>query len=162
MSSTKNTKVQRIAIGTKQTIPNNITPGGQTMSTSGKWLTGASTSFLTTLAPGAWIFKASANELRKVVQVVDDTTAELESGFTVDIAPATPYNYIPLTFVKEISCVGGPGGLYSIDGVVMFAGTAVSWGKTSGMKDTASNGWVDPIVIDATGADVIVQTLLYY
>lgn len=162
MSSTKNTKVQRIALGTTQTIPNNITPGGQTMSTINNWVNGVGTFFTVDLAPGAWIYSAAANELRKVVQVVDDTTAELESGFTVDIAPATPYNYIPLTFVKEISCVGGPGGLYSIDGVVMFAGTAVSWGKTSGMKDTASNGWVDPIVIDATGADVIVQTLLYY
>lgn len=162
MSSTKNTKIQIVPVWTKQTIPDNITSGIATMSTIGIWVNGVGTSFTKELAPGAWIFDYANDEIRKVVQVVDDTTAQLESAFTTDIVALTAYNYIPLTFVKEISCSAG-WAQFTVDGVTVPAGTSVSWGKTSGMKDTSTNNWVDPLIISANGgSDVFVQTLLYF
>lgn len=162
MSSTKNTKIQIVTAGTKQTIPDNISAMVATMSTTGKWVNGVGTFFTLELAPGAWIFDYANDEVRKVIEVVDDTTALLESPFTTDIVPMTAYNYIPLYFVKEIGC-SATGGTYTVDTVTVPAGTSLSWGKTSGMKDTSTNNWVDPIIVNADGGvDVFVQTLLYY
>lgn len=157
MANYKNSKV--ISLAAPDTVPTSLTPGGQTMSTTGKWVTGVGTSFTTQLAPGAWIVDLATTEIRRVVQVVDNTTALLEQPFTADIAPLTAYRYIPLTFVKELSLVSGGG--YSVDGVAIPANGTLTWAKTSGMKDTATNGWVDPVIVTPGASPVIAQLLVY-
>lgn len=160
MANHKNSTVQLVTVGTKKTIPDDIQPAGQTMSTTDIFVVGVGTSFTTQLAPGAWIVNLTANEIRKVDQVIDNNNAVLTEPFTVNIVAGTQYDYIPLYFIKEISCVGDKAGAYEIDGVTMFAGTSISWGKNSNMR-TALQDFIDPIIVNATAAAVIVETLRY-
>ena len=155
MANTKNTHIQSVTV--KQTIPDN-SAGTGTIATVGVFVVGSGTSFLSELEPGGWIVDLSQDEMHRIVQVMDDTSALIDAAFTVDITAGTALDKIPNKYVKEISTsCPDP---YEVDGVSCPANTFLTWTKSSN-RSTGGNDWVDPIIIDPLLSTVIAITLKY-
>ncbi len=144
----------------KQTIPSTANGTG-TIVTEGKHVVGTNTLFLSEMPVGSWIYSASQNEIRKVVNVIDNTKAYLSNAFTVDLVAAAPaIIHARNTNVKAIS-VAIKAGLAdgAIDGVTLSNGTGMTFSK-DGNSMKAIGDYVDPIIADGTGT--VIQAQLMY
>jgi hypothetical protein len=100
----------------------------------------------------SWLFNGT-DELRRIVDVVDDTNLVLEEAFTVDLAGAAVM-LVPESKAFQMSYLAlAAGGI--VDGITLVDGERGGWGET-----TKPDVMVDPIIIDSTGGSVRVS--VYY
>lgn len=64
--------------------------GDGTFASSGATVTGTATTFTSDFAVGDYLYDSGSGEARKVINVANDTSMELEAGFTSNVAAATP------------------------------------------------------------------------
>lgn len=148
----------------KVTAPFNETGTG-TISTDKLGLIGTGTIFKTELLKGAYILDLPNDEYKKVVEVISDTYAILESAFTTDLPALTAMDYIPAWKgnVREISVI--------IPALKQDMVTANPWGKIDGedfppgvgnsfSKANRDNSSVmdvlNPLILDASGTQMYV------
>ena len=164
MTNFKNDKFYKIT-NAKQTIPASANGTG-TVSTSGIFVTGTSTLFVSEMSKGSWITDLTNNEIREVDEVLSDTSAKLKQAFTADLSSVTPNIIAKRDLdIRELSViiplVNAAGTAYAfgeIDGVELESGLPLTFGKASkDTKDTFS--YIDPIIADATGTVMNVTIL---
>jgi hypothetical protein len=148
----------------KATAPRNEVGSGN-ISTNKLGLIGTDTLFKTELLKGAYIIDFNNDELRKVVDVISDTYAILESAFTTDIPDGSVMDYIPAwkSNVREIAYIIP---VYKQDNTTendwgVVDGTDVPPGvgdNTSKAQRDRSSGSdvVAPVIMDATGTQILV------
>lgn len=145
--------------GDVNTMPDKFTLLTGTMTTSGKFVTGVGSLFLTeiggdggvgqpTLVGGdlnnGWLFDGSG-EVRRITGVTDNTHLTIETGFTLDIVAGRVIRYVKPSRTKQMSYV-------VISGTVIVDGVSMSTGEGSGWGDTAHGNTytVDPVVVDSS------------
>lgn len=146
------------SISDKRTIPYNQTlTGTYAIGAASQNVVGTATAFITELKKGDWIVDLANDEIRKITHVQSDTLATIESPFSNAVVAGTEFT--AASRLVEISVVIPPGGVAGeIDGVALPAGIPVSWGKTS-RERSAERDLVDPIIVEATGSTMLIQTL---
>ena len=137
----------------KRSVPFNQSGTG-TIGTQTVAVEGVGTLFLSEMIAGSILVDLDSWEWRKVVRVDSDILAYIEKPFTVDLAPGTTPEIIPHTIsrVKEIS-LSGTGLLEN----KAFSGI-LTLSKASN-EDSGRRGFVDPVIIDATGNQIKVDLL---
>jgi hypothetical protein len=144
---------------TKETVPVS-TAGTGTITTSGTVKTqiqGSGTVFTTQLQLGGWIYIAAQSQVRRIVDIASDTSLTIDQAFTVDLA-ASAFRFILRTDnVRElaISVTGGPA---LINGASIPVGITYNPSKANLLLNNKF-GFVDPVVLDATGSTCVVSTL---
>ncbi len=144
-------------ISTLRTVPANSTKTG-TIETDGKNVIGTGTAFTTEVKVGDWLCSLSASEIRKIVNIEDDTNMYLEEGFTADLAALSTIVTCPISPYKEISYLNVGSGTGKIDGLNVAQGEYGCWGKTSLAIDSRKD-FVDPIIVDGTSSNIKILTL---
>ena len=146
------------SITDKRTVPyNQALTGTYAIAAGSKNVVGTVTRFITELKKGDWLIDLTNDEIRRVTSIQSNTLATIDSAFTNAIAAET--DFTPASRLVEISVVI-PSGVApgEIDGKALPAGTPVSWGKGS-REGSAVRDLVDPIIVDAVGSSMLVQTL---
>lgn len=115
-----------------------------TVTTSGVYVTGIGTAFLTELHNYDWLLDATTNkELRKVISVQDDTHCIIDSKFTADITIAQALRRVIKPAAKEININIPTGATGNINGQAVTAPEVVPF--------TGENKYLDPLVLEVTG-----------
>ena len=161
MADIKN-DIRYLITNDKQSVPLSADMTG-TIATNGIYVVGVGTKFRTQdeLQRGGWLVDLSQDALRKIDTVLDDTHAVLVKSFPVDIAAGTTPNVITNSQldIKQISySIDGALANGAIDGVVLIAGNAETFGKTgNSVRDVF--GFVDPVIADAIGTVITINIL---
>ena len=107
---------------------------------------------------GDFMYVAAQSEVHKITYISNDLSMQIQEAFTTPLAGAalliSPCSPRP----KEISVIipsGGAAGL--IDGVSIPSGVAWNSNKTSQYNNGRDDGFIDPIIVDATGTTMIAQ-----
>lgn len=151
MASAKNTIFYNQT--SKDTVPaSTALTGTITSAAASRELVGTGTAFISQVTKGDWIVDLTHNEIRRILNIpTDNTSLELESGFTNALSSATLY-FIKKTIIKYIGIVPDNVSV-TIDGAaVPVANIFYNFDKGSrGAKDSHSpTDFVDPIIVDAT------------
>lgn len=109
-----------------------------TFATSGIKVIGTSTTFTKDLVQGDYLYDTTQNEIRRVASVFDDTTAFLESAFTLDSSAQA----VKVSRAKYTSLIIQPTGVSTIDGVSLTS--------TSPIISLNDGGAIKPLIY--TGA----------
>lgn len=125
----------------KGTIPGYETQSG-TFSTNGRTLTGSSSSFLSELLPGDYLYSTTLHEIRRVQDVSRDNAGYLRQAFSSNVSGDNVNRVRPRYRVVSFEDVGSSPAI--IQGDTLAAGTYDS---------INSNYGVEPITYDASGAD---------
>lgn len=161
------TNDQFITVTTKRTIPDQQTALTGTVSAVAGAVTvvGVGTIFQTEIGSGisqvqapskvaqnGFLVDLTNSELRRVSQVIDDTTLLLESGFTNALAGATIY-YVPSSKAKFMGITCNTATV-TVNGATLPAGQSINYGN-----ENDSTYVVDPLLVDASGgsASVTIQ-----
>lgn len=140
---------------TKDTFPRSATKTG-TMSVTAKQIVGNGTLFLTELHVGDWIFVTAQTEIRRVMEITDNTHATIDRAFTANIGAGAAVIVTPASQYCEIGVVIPPAlGNGQIDGVAFYAGVPMTFSKAS-RDQSAQNDFVDPIIVDGIGTAIMV------
>lgn len=144
-----------VLVTTKRVFPQETTNAG-TVSSADIEFYGVGTAFLSTIKEGDWVFDMANNEKRRIVSVQSDILAKLELAFSTPLAAAAYVSCPGSRFVEIAVASTGAGSL--INGVAIPANLTISWGKTS-RSETERGRYIDPIIVDGTTGNVLVETL---
>jgi len=87
--ATNNLSLIPVHVSSKQTIPASASGTG-TIVTLGTTITGTNTLFKTEMPEGSYLYNATNNELRKIISVISNTIALMESPITTEYAGSAP------------------------------------------------------------------------
>lgn len=150
----------------KRSVPFNSTGSG-TITTSGITVNGTSTLFTSEMKAGSWLVNLTTNECRRVVRVDSDTRAYLEGAFTSDISVAAAPSIIPYydarafeisLIIPTTSSTGGTNIKGLLNGVYLPVGIARTIGRSDRARSSKPD-FIDPIVIDGTGTEILVSVI---
>lgn len=148
----KNTIYYRVT--DKQTVPASATGTG-TVDTQGVMVTGTGTLFQTEMPAGSWLVDFATDQIAKVKKVYSNTSAELLTGFTVDLSGAAAeiiHNNEASVCTISVAIKSGDGD-GEIDGVVFDNGDTLTFSKDS-RDNSSARDLVDPIIIDGTSTSI--------
>lgn len=145
--------------GDVNTMPDKFQLLTGTLTTSGKFVTGVGSLFLSEIGGDAgvgaativggdlnngWLFDGSG-EVRRITGVTDNTHLVLEAGFTLDIVAGRIIKYVKPSRSKQMSYV-------VISGTVIVDGVSMTSAEGSGWGDTAHGNTytVDPVIVDTS------------
>ncbi len=165
--------ILRNPVTTKVTLPASVSPAGHTVDSDGVSVTitagdadaryGSITRELErtgVLKRGMYLYDSSQNEMREIVGIsYKDDHFTIASPFTADLSGAN-LEIIPRSDLQEISLTGisGTATVYDADDNAsdLVTGQTVTWNKDD--KNRGENGFTGPLIVDATGASVSIQT----
>ncbi len=143
---------------TKDTVPASTAGTGTITTASGtgtfiKMTTGTTAQFTI----GAYIYIAAQSEIRRITDITETNQFTIDKAFTTPLA-ASAYAYIPATSrVKELG-ISITGAAALINGASFPVGFTYNPSKANNMKSNRF-GFVEPVVLDATGSTCLVSTL---
>ncbi len=140
----------------KQTLPVQVNGTG-TIVTDGTTVIGTGTLFTSEMQKGSWLVDLSTNEIRKVINVTNDTLAYIDYPFTVDLAGIAA-QYIPIKDLGVVTIsVDVPAGSATageIDGVSFPAGNTITFSKDS-RDHSGRRDLIDPIIVNGSGTTML-------
>lgn len=136
--------------GAVDTAPDRKTALTGTLTSSGKFVTGTGTLFLSEIGGdggvgqsakdfNAWLFNGT-NEVRRITAIANDTHLTIEEGFTVDLAGASAY-VILVTGAVMVSILAV--GAITVDGVALADTVSATYGYSAPAPFT-----LDPLIVD--------------
>ena len=142
------------------TVPASLPQAGQTVDSSGQYVTGTATLFKSdkTIVEGDWIFSPVNREVRRIERIMSDTSAYLDEAFSADLSGEDLY-IVKASRAREISLANTGGADSTINKTRFTAGVTKTYAEEM-MYRGAGRDFPDPVVIEGNLSDI--EVLIIY
>lgn len=112
---------------------------------------GSTTAFTTDFVEGDWLFDITGGQVNRIDQIYSDQLMYLIAPFDTDLPIFTTPKRVPASRTQQMGITSNGSGA-TVNGQTLLAGVSVNFGS-----DLDSNSTVNPVVINASSANVTVN-----